>query len=290
MRRILPPLAGALLLAGPAHAETALERGKYLVEVLAGCEACHTPKGPLSRRRERHLAGGLRLEGSFGVAVSANITQDRETGIGAWSDAQIIAAIREGKGRNGRTLGPPMPYRLYRRIADRDVRAMVAYLRTVRPVKHRVPPSAYTIALPAAWGPRVTSVPDPPRQDLVKYGEYLAGPIATCVGCHTPTAADGTPDQTRLFAGGRLFKGRWGQSYSANLTPDEETGIGRRSDAQVIRSIQGVKPTGAVLQPPMPWPEYRGQIAARDLKAIVAYLRSLPPIRNKVPAPTRPSR
>jgi mono/diheme cytochrome c family protein len=136
----------------------------------------------------------------------------------------------------------------------------------------------------------VASVPDPPRQDLVKYGEYLAGPIAGCVGCHTPTTADGTPDRTRLFAGGRLFKGPWGESYSANLTPDEDTGIGRWSEARIVRAIHGVKATGTVLQPPMPWPEYRDQIAARDLKAIVAYLRSLPPIRNKVPERARPVR
>jgi mono/diheme cytochrome c family protein len=279
-----------MLLAGTADAESTLQRGKYLVEVLAGCDACHTQKGSFGQRRDRHLAGGLRIEDSFGVAVSSNITPDRETGIGAWSDAQIITAIREGKGRDGRTLGPPMPYHLYRQIADRDVRAMVAHLRTVRPVRHRVEPSAYTIALPPAWGPPVASVPDPPRQDLVKYGEYLAGPVAACVGCHTPPAADGTPDRTRLFAGGRLFKGRWGESYSANLTPDEDTGIGRWSEARIARAIHGVKATGAVLQPPMPWPEYRDRIAARDLKAIVAYLRSLPPISNKVPGPARPDR
>ena len=103
-----------------------------------------------------------------------------------------------------------MPFDLYRRLADSDVKAMVAYLRTVPPVRNLVPRSQYKIPLPASYGPPVGAVPDPPRQDLVKYGEYLAGPVAHCVECHTPFLPEGRPDTTRLGAGGFAFPARGG--------------------------------------------------------------------------------
>jgi mono/diheme cytochrome c family protein len=274
------------------QAETAVERGHYLVEVLAACGNCHTPVGPQGPVRERHLAGGQHIrEDAFGLAVASNITPDPATGIGAWTDAEIIRAIREGKGKHGRTLGPPMPVGMYRHMSDADVRAIVAYLRTVPPVHNAVPPGQYTVTLPASYGPPVTSVPEPSREDPITYGAYLAGPIAHCLSCHTPLGADGRRDMTRLFAGGRLlprvggrlFPEPQGMIYSANLTPDPETGLGTWSDAQIIQAIYGVRPDGRVLQPPMPWPYFAGKIAAADLQALLAYLRSLPPITNKVP-------
>jgi len=279
------------------QAETAVERGQYLVEVLAACGNCHTPVGPQGPIRERHLAGGQHIrEDAFGLAISSNITPDPETGIGAWTDADIIRAIRDGKGKDGRTLGPPMPVGMYRNMSDTDVRAIVAYLRTVPPVHNAVPPGQYTIMLPESYGPPVTSVPEPPREDPIKYGEYLAVPIAHCLSCHTPLGADGRRDMTRLFAGGRLLPRVGGRLvpgvqdtiYSANLTPDKETSLGTWSDAQIIQAIYGVRPDGRVLLPPMPWPYFAGKIAAEDLQALLAYLRSLQPITNKVPPPAAP--
>ena len=176
---------------GQAGAQTAVERGKYLVEVLGACGNCHTPKGPQGDIREKHLAGGFKIEEEFGVAVAPNITPDKETGIGRWSDEEIIRAIREGKGKDGKTLGPPMPFWLYRNISDNDVKAIVAYLRTVKPVLNKVARSQYKIKLPPAYGPPVISVPDPSKENLVKYGEYLAGPIAHCADCHTPMGPGG---------------------------------------------------------------------------------------------------
>jgi mono/diheme cytochrome c family protein len=230
------------------------------------------------------------MEEDFGVAIPPNITPDRETGIGSWSDAEIIRAIREGKGRDGRTLGPPMPYGLYRGLSDSDVKAMVAYLRTLPAITNRPERSRYTVKLPASWGPPVGVVPDPPKGDLVKYGAYLAGPVAHCSECHTPPAADGRMDTSRLFAGGFKFRGPWGVSHSSNLTPDRETGIGAWTDAQIIAGIYGVKPSGQPVAPPMPWPYYAGRLAEGDLEALIAYLRSLPPIRNIVPRPEPPKR
>ena len=279
------------------QAETAVERGKYLVEVLAACGNCHTPIGPQGPIRALHLAGGQHIrEDAFGLAITRNITPDPETGIGAWTDADIIRAIRDGKGKDGRTLGPPMPFGLYRDMSDTDVSAIVAYLRTVPPVHNAVPPGQYTIPLPESYGPPVTSVPEPPREDPIKYGAYLAGPIAHCLGCHTPLGADGRRDMTRPFAagrhlpgvGGRLIPGPQGTVYSANLTPDKETGLGTWSDTQIIQAIYGVRPDGRVLLPPMPWPYFAGKIAAEDLQGLLAYLRSLQPITNKVPPPEVP--
>jgi mono/diheme cytochrome c family protein len=279
-----------VVVVGRAEAEPVVERGKYLVEVIAACGNCHTPKGPSGELVGKHMAGGFRIKEAFGVAIAPNITPDRETGIGAWSDQQIARAIREGKGRDGRNLGPPMPFSLYRGLADTDLQAMVAYLRTLPAIKHSVPRSRYLIK---SWPtlvepPRVVQAP--PGNDLVKYGAYLTGPVAHCSECHTPDGPDGRMDPTRLFAGGRKFTGPWGASYAPNLTPDRETGIGAWTDAQLIAGIYGVKPNGQRVLPPMPSPYYAGRIAEDDLKAITAYLRSLRPIRNVVPPPESPKR
>ena len=275
----------ALMVAGPAAAQSPVERGKYLVEVLGACGNCHSPKSPAGEAPGKHLAGGFEIKEEFGVAVVPNITPDPETGIGRWKDAEIVRAIREGKSRDGRTLGPPMPFYLYRHLSDTDVKAMVAYLRTVPPVKNAVPRGRYTIALPKSYGPPVGQVPDPPVNDPVKYGAYLAGPVAHCADCHTPRNAKGGPDTSRLFAGGFHFTGPFGVSYSTNLTPDRETGISGWTDAQIIAAMNGTDPRGRPVMPPMPWPYYAGKIAERDLTAIVAYLRSLRPIKNLVPPP-----
>lgn len=280
-------VAGAAL---PASAQSPLERGRYLVEVLGACGNCHTPKGPEGDLPGKHLAGGFQLDDTFGTWITPNITPDPETGIGRWTDAEIIRAIRDGKRPDGQTLGPPMPFDLYRRLADSDVKPMVAYLRTIAPVRQAVPRSQYKIPLPPAYRPPVGSVPDPPRQDPVKYGEYLAGPVAHCMECHTPFLPEGRPDTSRHGAGGFQFVGPWGVSYSANLTPDPETGLGTWKDGEIIAALYGARRSGGRVLPPMPTQHYSQGIAERDLRAIIAYLRSLPPIRNKVSAPESPKK
>ncbi len=258
--------------------------------MLGACGNCHTPKGPQGDVPGKHLAGGFQLTDDLGTWITPNITPDPETGIGRWTDAEIIRAIREGKRPDGRTLGPPMPFDLYRRLSDSDVKAMVAYLRTVAPVRQVVPRSQYKVPIPDSYGPPVGVVAEPPRQDLVKYGEYLAGPVAHCVECHTPFLPEGRPDWTRTGAGGLPFHGPWGVSYSANLTPDPETGLGGWKDGEIIASIYGVRRGGGRVIPPMPTQHYAQGIAEGDLRAILAYLRSLPPIRSKVPAPEPPKK
>jgi mono/diheme cytochrome c family protein len=282
---------GLVIAAGlPVSAQSPLERGRYLVEVIAACGNCHTPKGPAGDLPGKHLAGGFQLDDSFGTWITPNITPDPETGIGRWTDEEVIRATREGRGRDGKTLGPPMPFDLYRRLSDNDVKAMVAYLRTVPTVRQAVPRSQYKIPLPDSYGPPVAGVPDPPRQDLVKYGEYLAGPVAHCVECHTPFLPEGRPDSTRLGAGGLPFQGPWGVSYAANLTPDPDTGLGNWKDGEIIASLYGARRGGGRVLPPMPTHHYAQGLAEGDIRAILAYLRALPPIRNKVPAPEPPKK
>jgi mono/diheme cytochrome c family protein len=276
--------------AAPASAQSPVERGRYLVEVIGACGNCHTPKGPTGDVPGKHLAGGFQLDDSFGSWITPNITPDPETGIGRWTDSEIIRAIRDGKRPDGTTLGPPMPFDLYRRLSDNDVKAMVAYLRTVSPVRQVVPRSQYRIPLPDSYGPPVGGVPDPPRHDLVKYGEYLAGPVAHCMACHTPFVPQGRPDTTRVGAGGLEFRGPWGVSYSANLTPDPATGLGNWKDGEIIASIYGVRRGGGRVLPPMPIQHYAQGIAEEDLRALLAYLRALPPVRNQVPAPEPPKK
>jgi mono/diheme cytochrome c family protein len=279
--RLLP--AVLVLLGCAAHAETPLERGTYLVTSIMGCGNCHTPQGPKGPLPGMDLAGGLEFKETGILAYSANITQDKETGIGNWTDAQIATAIREGKRPDGSLIGPPMPFGQYRNISDSDIAAVVAYLRTVKPIANKVTRSKYDMPLPPAWGPPVTSVPDVPRDNKVAYGAYLAGPLGHCVECHTPMTKDMRFDYAnRLGAGGLEIRGPWGLSLSANITPDRDTGIGKWSDEQIKRAItQGIRADGTPLNPPMGF-AYYAKLSAADLDAIVAYLHSLKPVRNQV--------
>lgn len=279
--------AGALLLGAPVlfaassavRAESAVERGRYLVETIGGCGNCHTPMGSRGRDMSRHLAGGFVIKDGPFVAYASNITPDEETGIGGWTDEQIVRAIREGVRPDGTMIGPPMPIELYRRLSDNDVKAMVAYLRTVKPVRNKVKKSVYNMPLPTSYGPPVGKVDDVPRTDKVAYGAYLAGPVGHCIECHTPMVR-GRRDWHRTGLGGQPFEGPWGVSVAANITPHKDDGLGGWTDAEIKRAIQqGISRDGRKLTPPMGYPFYKG-IKPADMSAIVAYLRSLKPLPN----------
>ncbi|MGH7005691.1 MAG: c-type cytochrome, partial [Alphaproteobacteria bacterium] len=267
----------AALFSIAAHAETPVERGRYLVETIGGCANCHTPRGPGGFVAAKHLAGGFVLEEPPFRAVASNITPDKETGIGNWTDAQIAKAIREGIRPDGSVIGPPMPIEFYRRLSDTDVNAMVAYLRTVPAASNKVEKSVYRVPLPPNYGPPVVSVPDVPRTDKVKYGEYLAGPAGHCVECHTPLVR-GRRDWSRIGQGGQEFQGPWGVSVARNITPHSADGLGEWTDAEIKRAItEGVSKAGNELFPPMGYGFY-AKMRAEDLDALVAYLRSLKPL------------
>jgi mono/diheme cytochrome c family protein len=277
MRHLLRAAFAALAFAAPATAQDAalLERGRYLVEVTAACGNCHTPMGPQGPVPGRHLAGGMVFDEQPFRAVAPNITPDAETGIGRWTDEQLARAIREGKRPDGSTIGPPMPFAFYRGLSDRDLSAMIAYLRTVPPVRNAVEKSVYRIPLPPEYGPPVTSVP-PPADNAIARGAYLAGPVAHCLECHTPMLPNGHSDMTRLGAGGMEFRGPWGVSVARNITP-HANGIGGWTDDEIIRAVTtGVSNDGRQLFPPMAFWAYRS-MSQQDLSDLVAYLRSLPP-------------
>lgn len=275
MRLALPAVI-LVCLTGPIAAETPLERGKYLMDTIAACGNCHTAQGPEGPVAGRELAGGIEFREGFGVAIAANITPDPETGIGKWTDEQIIAAIREGKRPDGSIIGPPMPIALYRDMSDEDVRAIVAYLRQVKPVKHAVPKSNYAVPLPPNYGPPVGKVAAPAQTDKLAYGAYLAGPVGHCIECHSTPDEKGVPDfRGKTGGGGLTFNGPWGVSRASNITP---SALRTWSDAQIKAAITtGVRPDGSRLNPPMGIAYYRN-IRDGDLDAIVAYLRALKPL------------
>ena len=273
-------ILAALMLAGTSAAETPLERGTYLMESVAACPVCHTPWDEDGQIAEMHLAGGLAFEENDYTAYASNITPGVETGIGGWSDEEIIVAIREGKRPDGSIIGPAMPIALYRGISDRDAQAIVAYLRSIPPIRNEVPTSEYDIPLPADYGPPLGEVPEVAYYDLGAYGEYLAGPIANCIDCHTPIV-DGWRDyENMLGAGGHEMTGPWGETVARNITPNWDTGLGRWNSRKMRTAItKGLRPDGDELGPPMPYERY-ATMDRQDLSAILAYVRSLPQIEN----------
>jgi mono/diheme cytochrome c family protein len=273
---LLVAVAALVALPLAANAETPLERGRYLMQTIVACGNCHTPQGPQGPVPGRELAGGTPFKEPFGVAYAPNITPDKATGIGSWTDDQIIAAIREGRRPDGSIIGPPMPIALYRGMADADARAIVAYLRQVKPVSNKVEKSAYAVPLPPSYGPPVKNVSAPAPTNKVAYGAYLAGPLGHCIECHSTPNEKGIPDfVNRTGGGGLTFNGPWGVSAAPNITP---TALGKWSDQQIKAAITtGVRPDGARLHPPMAFGYYKGMRPA-DLDAIVAYLRTLKPL------------
>jgi mono/diheme cytochrome c family protein len=259
------------------------ERGAYLVEGIAGCGNCHTPRtedGEIDT--DMILAGGFVIEEPEFTAYAPNITSDEATGIGSWTDEEIGRAIHEGVHPDGHILGPPMSFAFYRGISDNDIDAIVAYLRTVPAVSNEVPRSEFNIPLPEAWGPPMEPIADVSPADLVDYGAYLAGPIGHCTDCHTPLV-EGTPDMAQVGAGGNVYENPFGlelATFSSNITPHEEDGIGTWTDDEIKRAIsEGVSQDGRELAPFMGFPFY-ANISDEDLDAIVAYLRSLDPLPN----------
>lgn len=270
----LSMLAALVAAAPPLQAETLLERGDYLMNTIVACGNCHTPIGPEGPGPE--LSGGLPFDMEPFTAVAPNITPDPTTGIGAWSDAEIARAIREGIGRDGRLLAPLMPTRFYQHLSDRDLAAIIAYLRQVEPVVNETPATVFRMELPPAWVPPVDSVAEPDRSDTLAYGEYLAT-IGHCMECHTPLDPHGHPQAARQGAGGMPFPGPWGVSVSANITSHPEAGIGSWTDEDIARAItHGIGRNGEALNPPMGFAYYAG-IAADDLTALIAWLRTVPP-------------
>jgi mono/diheme cytochrome c family protein len=262
-----------------------LARGEYLVRTAAVCGHCHAadprnPDGPLS--------GGLAFRNwRLGTVRAANLTPDPETGLGRWSEAEIVRAIRTGEDREGHVLAPVMPYEWLHGMSDRDALSVARYLKSLPPVRNEVrnnPNLVYRLARVFFLGPeRATHTPDPRREASPEYGRYLANHVSLCADCHTPRGGlQSAPDRDRLFAGNASPPPSFPANPS-NLTPDTATGIGRWSEEDFVRALRtGVNPAGDTLHPFMPWREYR-RMSDGDLRALYRYLRTLRPIRNEVP-------
>jgi mono/diheme cytochrome c family protein len=263
-------------------AETPLERGAYLVEGIANCGNCHAPQEPSGAVPLTSLSGGPAIVSRVFTAYPPNITPDRESGIGTWTEDQLVIALREGRTPDGRTLRPPMPVAFYRGISDGDIHAIAAYVLSRRPVAGKAPQSHYKGPAPASFGPPVGTVAAPSPADKVAYGAYL-GAMGHCMLCHTPLGADGQRDYAhRLGGGGLVMDGVFGQIVTANITPDAATGIGAWSDAEIARALtRGERPDGRPLASPMPV-AYLARLSTYDLTALIAWLRSLPPVADKV--------
>jgi hypothetical protein len=272
-----------------------IARGKYIY-TLADCDGCHSGRdwsrfaGPVV---ESQRGQGVEFPPELGLPgriVSANITTDRETGIGSWTDGEKIRAIRDGIGRDGRALVPTMPYRRFRRMSDEDVYALVAYLNTLAPVRHNLPPAR--MAFPeSVWvksAPRPAGkVAAPDRANTLEYGKYLAT-IAGCRGCHTPPRSESSLRLMR-FAGGRRFRMAGATVQSANITPDLHSGIGRWSETDYLDRmhqyrdylLEGAPKVGPENFTVMPWLQV-SQLREEDLLAIFHFLRAQKPVYHFV--------
>lgn len=273
-----------------AAAQTKVERGRYLVESILGCGNCHTPRTTTGEPiRARHLSGGLTISAPPFLVTASNITQDRETGIGAWTDAEIKRAIVEGvRPSHGRLPNTPlaavMAVEFFKAMLPRDLDAVVAYLRTIKPIRNQVPLPVYKMPV------RRDKYPDAEAgftqammTDPVQRGKYLVT-IGHCMECHSPFEK-GVSDYARLGKGGRFFgpdlvqglPSSWQGATSRNITSHPTAGIGAWTDAQIGRAItKGISRDGRKLQPPMGF-AYYNRMTAADLSAIVAYLRTVPP-------------
>lgn len=283
-----------------------IERGKYIAGI-AGCTDCHTNYSPEylvdpmkltpaqiktlafdgkdAVDKNKYMAGGRFFDlGPGGKVYTANLTPDVETGIGGWTDEQIKVAIRTGQRPSGRMLVPVMPYRSFNAMADADLDAVVAYLRTLPAVKNKVPEPTFSTEgfqpLPFTQG-----IVAPSATDKTAHGEYLLKTITGCTDCHTPLdPANGAPMMDKYLAGGQPYVGPWGTVYGGNITPDAETGIGNWTEQEIkVAFLTGVNKDGRRLIL-MPWFAYSG-LSTEDADALAYYLKNkLGGVRNAVPA------
>ena len=270
-------MALGVALVGTAKAQSDLvKRGDYLANTILTCANCHSPKGPPAAVAGKDYSGGVRFdEPPFDVTAS-NITQDKETGIGSWSDADIKKLLRTGIRPNGTHVAEVMPTAFYGIVTERDMDAIVAYLRTLKPIKNKVPNPIYKIKLPHhAFPGSEKPYTEAMMSDKVKKGFYLVT-IGHCMECHTPFGARGKDFVGDLGKGGMEFPGPWGKSVSRNITPSKTKGLGAWSDAEIKTAITaGKSKDGSPLKPPMGF-QYYAQMTGDDLDAVVAYLRTVP--------------
>jgi mono/diheme cytochrome c family protein len=270
----------------PAQFDDPVQQGKYLTTI-AGCIDCHTPRDEnFQPLKNLEFSGGMPFElGPLGTVFSKNLTSDKETGLGDWTDEEIKTAFQTGVSKDGLHLFPIMPYRFFNGLSDADADAIVAFLRTLPPISNKVPRKQILPVEAVPQLPRKTGVVAPAPSDTAARGKYLMTSLIACTDCHTPVdPASGQPITDKYLAGGQPFEGPWGIVYGGNITPDKETGLGNWSDADIARVLhQGIRPNRRVVIL-MPWEVFQA-LTDEDTKAIIYYLRNdVPAVHNEVPA------
>ena len=276
-----------------------LARGEYLVVHVADCVGCHSDfhadrfSCPIKKGTEGQ--GGFLFDAKLGVpglVQAQNITQDKDYGLGDWTDGEIQRAMREGVDRHGVALFPMMPYEYFRAMSDEDAKSVVAYLRTLpaihRPVAKRHLDFPVNLLIKFAPKPLAGPVTAPNPSDRVAYGRYLVT-LAGCRECHTPHDDKGQRVAGADFTGGWTMPGPWGRVVTANLTPDPDNFMGKASRDEFVgrfKAFEGMTPETAPVAPAgkntvMPWIRFSG-MTSEDLGAIYDYLKTLKPVKKKI--------
>jgi mono/diheme cytochrome c family protein len=263
-----------------------LARGKYLTEA-ADCQACHTTEGG------EPFAGGRPFVTQFGTMYSPNITADRETGIGTWSDADFLKAVHQGVGKGGLRLYPAFPYASYTYLTDDDVLAIKTYLFSLPPAKNVAPANALKFPFNQRWlmvfwaalyDPDTRFQPHPDRSPQWNRGAYLAEALGHCGECHTPRTPFQSLDNRHKFRGGESEGWR-----AYNLSSDKDSGIGTWSAEDLVRYLStGHSMDRGSAFGPMAEAVHLSfaRMTASDIDAIAEYVRSVPPVPSPdLPAP-----
>jgi mono/diheme cytochrome c family protein len=257
-----------------------VERGAYLAKA-ADCMVCHTTQGG------KEYAGGLGFKLPFGTLYSTNITPDKETGIGNYSDQDFLGAMHRGIRRDGARLYPAMPFTSYTYISDADALAIKAYLFSLPPVRAAAPANTLTFPFNQRWAmgfwsalfnPDTRFEPDTSKSPEWNRGAYLAEALAHCGECHTPRNLAFALDNRKKFVGAVTAGWR-----AFNISSDKTTGVGGWRDDDLVSylSIGHAAGHGTASGPMGEAVDHSfGQMAPEDIRAVVAYLRTVPPIAS----------
>jgi mono/diheme cytochrome c family protein len=257
-----------------------VERGAYLARA-ADCMACHSTKDG------KPYAGGLGFKLPFGTLYSTNITPDKETGIGNYSDQDFLNAVHRGVRRDGARLYPAMPFTSYTHMTDDDALAIKAYLFSLPPVRAAVPENTLTFPFNQRWtmvfwsalfNPDGRFEPDSSKSPEWNRGAYLAEALAHCGECHTPRNLAFALDNRKKFAGAVTAGWR-----AFNISSDKNTGVGawRDEDLASYLSVGHADGHGTASGPMGEAVDHSlSRLAQQDIGAMVAYLRTIPAIAS----------
>jgi mono/diheme cytochrome c family protein len=255
-----------------------VKRGEYLARA-ADCMVCHTARGG------KEYAGGLAFKLPFGELYSTNITADKETGIGNYSDRDFLNAVQHGTRRDGAPLYPAMPFTSYTYLTDADALAIKAYLFSLTPVRAVAPSNTLAFPFNQRWGMLFWTVmfnrdgrfePDAQQSAEWNRGAYLAEALAHCGECHTPRNLAFALDNRRKFSG--AITAGW---RAFNISSDKTTGIGDWRDEDIVSYLSVGHATGhGTASGPMgeAVDESFSQLTSEDIKALATYLRTIPAV------------